>query len=171
MSEQKPTEPPGRWLEEVHEQLGDRTATVREALKDVAAVIGASAPTAFWSRRGDENVTVFILASNVLHRLDGGLDPADPEKDTWDGEVSVACEYRMAAITEDATHELRVTSTYGLNQTGGIARHWLFEVGRLGAFEFSFSKNDIARGPDPMPLARALAAEIAAAQSRPGGDA
>jgi hypothetical protein len=148
-----------RWLEELEEQLGNRTDTVRQTLAEVAAILGPTMPNAFWSARGtgdDAEVTVFILASNILHLLDRRLDP---EQEIREGQASRTCTLQTAPITKDAMYEVEVESRYGANLTRSTTRSWKFEIGRLGTLEFAFS-DERAQGVNPTPFARALAAEI-----------
>ena len=153
-----------KWVDDLRGRVGDRSEAIREALDDLAAVVGETAASTWtempppWQSTGW--VTVYVVADGWLHRLRGDQDP-----EKRDDDFRSECEYEAFALSPRSRFSLLLSSTPGSNGASGVVRHWVFQVGDQGE-EFSLENRPSevsALEDDPSAFARALAGEIAKA--------
>lgn len=176
-------------LGEIEELLGPadkqrpKSESMLEAICDLREMLGSSEPLDAlllgWPpeptlRRPRDDLSVYVLAPGVVHRLRGKSDLAIEIEDDDEGEEGreqerrSACEYDLLRITPRSRVCSSVTKLTRGEDTLALARRWVFELaGERIVLESSVERE----GEDPKGVtdfARKLAAQIAQSRHQAG---
>jgi hypothetical protein len=157
-----------QWLEQLTKDLDARSEAIKETLEDVKAVVSDSSAVAWLDRRDEPNLTVYVIAAGVLHRLIGKREDI-PEPGRMDESVVSTCEYTAVPVAEGWSHSLVLTRTVRrYDGPSKIARRWTFEGRSFGPIIVDDRPGpSVPSDPAATSFARALAAAITNAEAHP----
>jgi hypothetical protein len=157
------------WLDQLQEDLGHQTETIREALRQLAPICGPEA-VGWVNLQIPPSVIVYVIADDVLHVIRGSRDE-QPAPGSQDGATETRCQHDATPVGPGSTFSLEVTRRVaGYHMPPGTRSQWTIEVDGVPVLELSDTPPDDPSGRyqwlDPIPFARALVMAVIRAQLR-----